>query len=891
MPRPHPHGSAAAPRRIAPVALLIAAGITNPALAQSSAEPGAAASTAAAAAAPARAVAAPASPVPTLDGSLDDAAWAAAAPIGDFVQRQPEEGRPATQRTEVRFLYGPDALWIGARMYDDAPSRIQAPVARRDDDAQADQILVSLDTYRDRLTAYTFGVTASGVRLDRFHASDREDDADEGWDPVWEARARVDSLGWTAEMRIPWSQLRFTDAAAQVWGVDVKRWIPARNEWDYWVLVPTDEIGWASRFGTLEGIRDIDSGRRVEFLPYAAAEATFRDDADPADPFHGPRNATARVGADVKMGLGPSLTLQGTVNPDFGQVEADPAVVNLSAYEVQFDEKRPFFTEGADVFDVPGPAYFYSRRIGAPPPGRIAADYVDRPATSTILGSAKVTGRIDPRTGVGALAAVTAEEDARYVDSTGDVASAIVAPRTLYGVGRIRRQLGASGSTAGVILSAMHRSMATGSPLAAQLDRDAVAGGVDGTLRVGGGAWVLGGNVGFSTVAGDSAAMLRRQLSSARYWQRPDASYLSVDPARTRMSGLTGGAFVQKNNGHWIGSAQVSTATPGFEINDVGILSNADVIDANARFGYQQTRPGPFLRTWQVTASKEEGWNYGGVHTWNSVRSDAALTFPNFWRLDMTGWVDMRHDDPWATRGGPILQIGQAWVTIARLGSNPASPTSWYGRAYYGESETGELTYRLSGSLGVRPGPRWQLSVTPNYLFSRSPRQYLATLPGGPAATFGQRYVFGFIDQTEVSATLRLTLAFTPDLTLQIYAEPFAGAGRAYRPGELTTAGGRGLRFYGQAPGTSVRRSGSDFVVTDGAETFDVPAPDYTLRSLRSNAVLRWEWRPGSTLYLVWQEDRHAFGDVGRRADFADFFRTFGTTGDHRVAVKVNYFM
>ena len=291
---------------------------------------------------------------PRVDGRLDEAVWQSAPAITNLTQREPDQGSPAIENTEVRFAYDDDALYIGARMFSRDPKAIRALVTRRDREGSSEQLVISLDTYRDRRTAYDFSVTAAGVRIDYYHASDSEGDRDSDWNPVWEAATDIDSLGWTAELRIPFNQLRFSPGEMQEWGVNVVRRVPDRNEQSYWVLVRRTEPGWSSRMGTLTGIRGIRPARRVELLPYVAADSRIAAVTDPANPFQHSYANAARVGGDLKMGLGPNLTLDVTLNPDFGQVEGDPAVVNLTAYEIFFDERRPFFLEGADLLNQRG---------------------------------------------------------------------------------------------------------------------------------------------------------------------------------------------------------------------------------------------------------------------------------------------------------------------------------------------------------------------------------------------------------------------------------------------------------------------------------------------------------------------------------------------------------
>ena len=347
------------------------------------------------------------------DGRLDDLAWQGAPALSDFVQKEPAEGATPTDGMAVRFVYDREALYVGARMYGSVGGRPQSPMSRRDEGAQAEHLQIEFDTYLDRRTAHMFGVTAAGVRLDHYHSRDDEGDSDEGYDPVWQAHTNIDAEGWTAELRVPFTQLRFNDVEQQVRGLNIKWWRPSINEEVYWVLIGRTEEGWASRFGDLHGISRVRPSRRLELLPYAAAASRINGDPDPDDPFDDGLNLVQRIGMDAKIGLGPNLTLEATVNPDFGQIEADPAEVNLSAFETFFSERRPFFLEGSDLLQAATNNYFYSRRIGARPIGPVGGDYVSYPNTTTILGAAKITGRLQSGTSIGFLGAATDQEYAR----------------------------------------------------------------------------------------------------------------------------------------------------------------------------------------------------------------------------------------------------------------------------------------------------------------------------------------------------------------------------------------------------------------------------------------------------------------------------------------------
>jgi hypothetical protein len=827
-----------------------------------------------------------------VDGRLEEAAWATVAALEDFTQKEPSQGAAPTDRRQVRIAYDEDALYVGARLYARDPKAIQAPLSRRDVGHQSEHLLISLDTYLDRRTAYTFGVTASGVRLDYYHRADNELDIDGSFDPVWQAKAVIDGEGWTAEMRIPFTQLRFNDRAQQVWGLNIDHWIPSRNEDVYWVVIPKDVTAWASRFGELRGIEGVRPRRRLELLPYGSAGGRFSGRPAAGDPFRDGSETEGRVGGDLKMGLGPGLTLQAAVNPDFGQVEADPAEVNLSAFETFFDEKRPFFTENQQLFEG-GLGYFYSRRIGQRPRGPAEGEFVDFPATSTILGAAKLTGRLPSGLSLGALGAITGQESARTFDTgMGAPASLRVAPRTAYGVVRAQQEVGAAASTVGFMLTGVHRSLEAADPLADLHVRNAFSGGVDSLLRFAGGTYQLITTAGFSHVAGEPAAIDRLQRSSARYYQRPDATHVTYDPTRRALSGWHAYVELEKENGrHWLWEVSAGAESPGLELNDAGRIGTADGLTFFGQLVYRETRPGRVLHNYSVSFNTENEWNFARERQFGALRSDATLTWKNFWVTNLTAWVDLRAQDERLTRGGPSMGLPRAWVTIAQLSSASFARTKWNGRVYYGRNELGGLTYRLSGGVSLRPGPRWQLSIDPNYLRAVDPRQYVDTLPGGRAVTFGQRYVFASLDQSTLLAQVRLNYTLRPDLTLELYAEPFTASGRYLDFGELLAPRSRMLRAYGAEGTTLTRHADGSRTVRDGEAAFTLEDRDFRVRSFRSNLVLRWEWRPGSTLYVIWQQDRFGSEVRGDRIGPRDLFRSFTAPGDNVLAVKASFWV
>jgi hypothetical protein len=843
-----------------------------------------------------------------VDGRLDDAAWAAAPFFDDFQMKEPIQFGPPGDRTEIAFLYDEHALYIGVRAHSSNPDAIPRAITRRDQYGNSEHVVISLDPYLDRRTAYSFSVTAGGVRRDYYHAQDSEHDGrDFTYDPVWEGRSAVDSAGWTAEMRIPFSQLRFNDRPVQVWGLNINRWIPQRNEDNYWVVVPRDQAGYVSRFGTLTGIEQIEPRGQIELLPYAAAHANHRSRPEADNPFDQSWNSSGRLGADLKASLGPSLTLNATINPDFGQVEADPAELNLSAFETIFDERRPFFTQGRQYIEGRVGNYFYSRRIGGQPRGRADGDFVDTPDNTTILGAAKITGRTPSGLQVGALAAVTDREFADVYHTVPDQFDRQeVEPTSLYGVLRLQQQFGASQSVAGFSFAGLQRYFDDASPLRERFTSRALAGGLDYVLRFQGGRYELSGHAGLSRIEGDTAALNRIQRSSAHYFQRPDREIERYDPTRTSLTGYTISVRGDKNAGNWLWGIQANTESPEFETNDMGRLQSGDDLELSGDINYRMTDPGRVFRSWRLGVFAQTAWNYDWDRGETRVELFGNGQFANYLEADLELYHTLRSQSDHLTRGGPLMGTGRNAGVELRVNSNFAAPTQWSIEGEYAAGEYGALLRSLEAELQVRPSPKWSLSINPEWFRYNDPRQYVTTVEGGGPETFGNRYIFATVDQSVLSVQFRFNYTFTPDLTLETYAEPFTASGHYSEYGELPAPGRRDLRLYG-TDGTTIAESGDQFLdVTDSryGGSFQLPREDFNLFSLRTNAVLRWEWRRGSTLYLVWQQNRSASCDFF--ADPADcptgrppgslskpgfLGDVFGIPGDNFLAIKVSYWI
>ena len=527
-------------------------------------------------------------------------------------------------------------------------------------------------------------------------------------------------------MRIPFSQLRFTDRDEQVWGLNVNRYIPTRNEDLFWVMVPKNETGWSSRFGNLVGIRGIRPSRRLELVPYVASNATMTGARDRLNPFDNGRNLGGRMGADLKMGLGPSLTLDGTVNPDFGQVEADPAEVNLSAFPTLFTERRPFFAEGSDLLSMAG--FFYSRRVGAPPHGDVSGSFVDRPPSSIILGAAKLAGRLGPSLSVAALSAVTNREVApTYDTTTGSFGRVRVEPLTGYGVARLVGKFGSAGSTAGLLLTGVRRDLAAGDPLAAVLDREAVTGGGNGVFRFQGGQYEARWMVGFSRIRGDSAALRVIQQSSAHYFQRPDITEVRYDPTRTSLTGYTFSWRLEKLGGrHWLWDTWGEYESPTFELNDLGRLMSGDDRDFYVDVKYRENRPTRLFYSYNVGLSAKSGWNFGGDRQFSYASVNPAATWRNYLNTWLHAGINAHAMKDDLTRGGPLMRTSLVHDYSGGFSTNERLAASGYGEGDYAYDDLGGWSYALIGGVTARPGGRWSLSVEPRYRRTVEPRQYLA---------------------------------------------------------------------------------------------------------------------------------------------------------------------
>jgi len=842
-----------------------------------------------------------------VDGRLDEEAWGHTPVQSAFRQRDPDEGAPATERTELRLLYDDDALYAGVRLHDRDAAAIVRQLSRRDVVAEADSFSLFLDPHHDHLTGVEFQVSAAGVQRDSIIYDDNFED--DSWDAVWESAVTVDPGGWTIEMRIPFSQLRFPAAQRHTWGINARRVIQRKNEASWLALVPKNENGLASRMAHLAGMERIAPGRHLELLPYASAREEYVAPARAGDPFNDGSRAFGSAGLDLKYGLATNMSLVAAFNPDFGQVEVDPAVVNLTANETFFEEKRPFFIEGAQVFSHFGhsgasdypyffyfePLIFYSRRIGRTPQGLPAAPYLDVPEATTILGATKLTGRTPGGWTVGALEAVTGSEFARISDglSRGRIE---VEPLTNYFVARTRRELGRRAAI-GFLATAVNRRLRT-PELEGLLVEQAYVGGIDGHVFIDSKRdWVVSAGIAGSTVSGSRAAVLRLQQSPLRYYQRPDAPHVHLDPAATSLSGWNGSLSVNKNSGNVTANAGIWGINPGFESNDLGFATQADRGGAHGLVQLRKLTPDRWTRSRAVWFAKWWTFNYGRESQGDGVQANANVQLLNYWRLLLNlqrSWATL---DDRLTRGGP---------TVVRPGIQSANLTvTTDGRRRFWASANGILQKRdfgnsmklLSAQLNYKPWAALTLSAAPSVMKVRAVAQYLATVADPTAtSTFGARYVFGNLGQTEVAMPLRANLVLSPKLSLQLYTQGLLSTGSYRAIEELAAPRTYDFPAYGRDLGTlAYDAAGASYLIDpDGAgpaASFRIADPNFNFKSLRVNAVARWEFRPGSSLYLVWTQRRQ---DQAYPGDFElgrDAARLFRARPDDVFLVKVAWWL
>jgi len=831
-----------------------------------------------------------------IDGVLDPDEWGEAEIASEFLQSAPQPGAAATQATRAQVLFDDAALYVALRMDDSATDSIIAPLARRDFNGYSDWVHVIIDSYQDKRTAFRFGLNPAGVKRDSYISGDAEFSEDLGWDAVWDGSARRDATGWTAEFRIPLSQLRF-DArrGGGAWGIQFARDLARRAERSSWTLVTPALGGFVSRFGTLTGIELPTQMRRVELMPFTLGSVTHAP-MQPGNPFFQQDRVSRSVGADVRLGVTNDLTLSASILPDFGQVEADPGLVNLSGIEVAFAERRPFFVEGGDLFqqDVSTQSWiagrdqlFYSRRIGRAPQGALpsGATFGERADATRLLGSLKLSGKTRDGWSIGALSALTEETRLQFTDAAGVRGSSAIEPMTHYGVLRLARDIYGGEGTMGVFATSTHRRL-NGTPLSS-LRSGALVGGVTMRQRFARARWQFEAALVGSEVRGTPAAITATQRSITRLYQRPDARHLRVDSSATSLSGLAANMSIAKTaGGNFRFGLGTSLKTPGFEANDLGLMARADVIHTGSWIGYESVQQTARTRARSLWFNSWSQTTTAGEKTLRGARLFGRTQFRNFRAITAEYGFDASALATHMLRGGPALQIPTRQSLFLRYVSDPRkrvnySVGTFYLRAYHAPG----FVHNVTPDVTLRPSPRAEITLGALISRNRLPWQFIGNARSADGVS---RSVVGDLQQRQFSLTSRVNFSFTPNLSLQLYAQPFVAAGNVTAFDEVVapraTTWAQRVRRY---DASEVQRSDDGRVTLgSGSSAVNFADPSFGRAQFRGNAVLRWEYRPSSTLFVVWTQARDHDGDPLQQDLSEHGNALLGNTGTNVLTIK-----
>jgi len=806
---------------------------------------------------------------PVIDGKDNDQVWSATPVISAFQEWRPAEGKPPRFKTEARIAYDASNLYVFIRAFDPHPDSIIKILERRDSFTSSDMTWLFIDSYHDRRTGFEFGVNAAGVKLDAAIFDDGNEDF--AWDAVWDVATRIDSLGWTSEYRIPLSQMRYGRDRAHTFGIIIDRDIYRYNERESWPLLRQSKPGFVSQFGSLHGLDDLESPRKLEAVPYVVTKSSNKIINNAFS-----QRQNLAVGGDVKYRILSNLTLDATINPDFGQVESDPAVLNLSAYESFFDERRPFFVAGRGLFRLDvncsavncnGENLFYSRRIGRTP--QLAGIYGDTVPQEpiTIIGAGKLIGRFTTGTTLGVLDAVT-QREASPGDTTYD-------PATNFAVMRATQDFRKGNSTIGAMLTAGNRSLDRWS--SPYLASSAYAAALEFRHRIFKNIYEISGSFDQSRVQGSKETILNYQRSGVHNYQRPDAD-LPLDPNRTVLSGDAEEFKFGKIAGQHLNFESAwQRRSPGFEINDIGFLRRADQVSWNTWAGFFDRRPHLFYTRFQLNNNWWQYWTTDGLPQERAYNTNTHINFKNNWGWHMGGTLGQlgkTYDDR-ASRGGPAVRQDRyiaPWLFINGDDRKAIVPnfSMNYFRGDDGRSSSINLgpgfDYKLLGRFSSSFSFNWSHNITDNQFFGRF------------TDVAGDHYTFAHLDQHTTSVTARLNYTFTPEMSLQTYLQPFISKG-TYTDVRQLSANPR-ADAYDDRYAPYINPS----VTTDPG--------GFNFKQLASNVVFRWEYKPGSTLFAVWNQGRQGFvpleGDRNFQGDVRDLF---GLHPANTFLIKMSYWL
>jgi hypothetical protein len=794
---------------------------------------------------------------PTIDGVLNDTCWKTGQWAGDFTQWIPNEGARPSQPTQLMVLYDDKHLYVAIRAFDSEPGKISGKMGRRDEFA-GDAAGISFDSYHDHRTGFEFDITAGGQKTDLVLTNPASGDV--SWNAVWNAKTGREDSAWTAEFEIPLSQLRYSSDEEQVWGMHCWRWIDRLQEESDWEPQSSQGPGMLYLFGELRGIRNLPSSRRIEIMPYLLGSLkTF--EAEAGNPFtEKGRRWRGNAGIDAKIGLSSNFTADFSINPDFGQVEADPSVMNLSAFETFYDEKRPFFLEGKSIFkfDVDDASLFYSRRIGSSPgytPEPAPNEYMDAPGNPAILEAMKLSGKTADGMSVGVLQSLTANEQ-RELQSPVGTRTVSVAPLTNYVVARLQQDYNEGNSVVGGIATAVNRFIRE--PQLEFMNRNAYTGGLDLLHQWNDKEYFVEAKLTGSAVDGSRTAIVNLQTSSARYFQRPDAYQELFDSSRTQLFGHGGQIRIGKGSkGLWRYSTELAWRSPGLDLNDLGFMQTADVIKHRVNLSYFVTQPVSVFRTYNFSINQFNNWDFGFLHSSSGGGASLYLEFLNRWAASTSVSYTSETLDSRILRGGASMLLPASWTSSLYVRTDGSEKIYFdlNANAAVADHQSARSVF-LQPSATVMPSNNLKFSLSVSYSDNTDNLQYIDT----KTVNGRNLSVLGSLHQQTFGATFRVDYIITPELSLQYYGSPFASVGK-YSDFKIVTrprAGEYSDRFallQTEGDGTQIdaRTAG------DAPDAFTFGNPDFSFSQFHSNLVFRWEYRPGSQLYFVWSDEMTSY--------------------------------
>jgi hypothetical protein len=810
--------------------------------------------------------------VPAIDGILDDASWNKVGWGGDYVEFQPDENTSPSVDTQFKILYDTKNLYVAFKCHDPEPEKIERRLSRRDG-FSGDWVEINIDSYYDKRTSFSFTVTAAGVKGDEF-VSNNGKNWDDSWNPIWYVKTNIDEEGWTAEMRIPMSQLKFSNQKEQIWGLQSTRRFFREEERSLWQRKPIDTPGWVSEFGELHGLVDLKPQKQLEIQPYTLARSeTF--EPEESNPFRDGNDSKVTGGLDAKIGITNDLTLDLTVNPDFGQVEADPSAIALDGFQIFFREQRPFFIENNNIFNFnvsrseAGNTFgfdnvFYSRRIGRSPqgfPDTEDGEFVDQPENTAILGAAKFSGKTRDGWSIGALESVTARKYATIENNNGQTRKEIVEPLTNYFVGRLQKDFNDGDTFVGGIFTATNRDALT-----EELDflhRSAYTGGFDFKHQWNERDWYVGGNLVWSHVEGSADAIQGTQEAITHLFQRVGAEHVQVDTAKTSLSGSGGNLQLGKvGNGHWKFETGATWRSPELELNDIGFQRESDDLRHYTWIGYQTLKPDSIFRRAGINYNHWSVWDFGGNHNSLRFNTNGWQNWKNNWFTNLGLNYEPIQYSNFALRGGPRLRLSPEigfWNGI-NTDRRKKLRFSLFHNGSKGVDNSYQR-YSIEAGFTYQPTNALQISVFPQYSINDDKLQYIDNIDLGNET----RYLNGTVEQRTLSMSFRLNYTINPNLTVQYWGQPFISRGRYSDFKHVTDALAKDFDDR-IAPYVENQLDLSDGTYSvdedfDGRFEFNFDDPNFSFVQFRSNLVIRWEYVPGSEIFLVWSQDVSRTGD------------------------------